>query len=222
MPSATATGPCGWARRSKSPPEAPSGPLGWDQRLCRTAARKRSVELDAESSLLPGAGEPHPGLLRRAIVAATTYQDYWINPRLRITALWTSMMFIYAYVDLFSLYRADVRADIEAGKIFAFTIGQGFLLGVTIYILVPSVMLFLTLVLPVRLTRTLNIVLALLYALTIVGGTIGEANYYYILGSVVEAALLAGVVYYAWSWPKVADSLTAPADQPLAGTRVSP
>jgi len=154
-------------------------------------------------------------------MAATTHQDYWINPRIKIAALWTSMMFIYAYVDLFSLYRADVRADIEAGEIFTFTIGQGFLLGVTLYILVPSLMLFLTLALPVRLTRTVNIVLAVLYAVTIVGGTIGESNYYYILGSVVEAALLAGVVYYAWTWPKVADAVTAQPDQSLAGARVS-
>ena len=51
--------------------------------------------------------------------ATTHYQDYWINPRIKIAALWTSMMFVFAYVDLFSLYRADIRADIEAGKIFA-------------------------------------------------------------------------------------------------------
>ena len=90
--------------------------------------------------------------------ATTDYQDYWINPRIKIAALWTSMLFIFVYVDLFSLYRADVRADIEAGKMFAFTIGQGFLLGVTIYIVVPSLMLFLSLVLPVRVTRMANIV----------------------------------------------------------------
>ena len=108
----------------------------------------------------------------------TRYQDYWINPRLKIAALWTSMLFIFAYVDLFSLYRADVRADIEAGEIFAFTIGQGFLLGVTIYVVVPSLMLFLSLVLPVRVTRTANIVAAVLYAVTIAGGAIGESNYY--------------------------------------------
>ncbi len=64
--------------------------------------------------------------------ATNHYQDYWINPRIKIAALWTSMLFVFAYVDLFSLYRPDLRADIEAGKIFAFTIGQGFLLGVTI------------------------------------------------------------------------------------------
>ncbi len=137
--------------------------------------------------------------------ATTRYQDYWINPRVKIAALWASMLFIFAYVDLFSLYRGDVRADIEAGEVFAFTIGQGFLLGVTIYVVIPSLMLFLSLVLPVRITRAANIVMAALYALTIAGGAIGEWNYY-ILGSLVEVALLAGVIYYAWTWPKVTDT----------------
>ncbi|MGZ8744137.1 MAG: DUF6326 family protein, partial [Nocardioides sp.] len=94
--------------------------------------------------------------------ATSDYQDYWINPRLKIAALWTSMLFIFAYVDLFSLYRSDVRADIEAGEMFAFTIGQSFLLGVTIYVVVPSLMLFLSLVLSVRITRMANIVAAVL------------------------------------------------------------
>jgi hypothetical protein len=152
--------------------------------------------------------------------AATRYQDYWINPRIKIAALWTSMLFIYAYVDLFSLYRADVRADIEAGEIFAFTIGQGFLLGVTIYVVIPSLMVFLSLVLSARVTRMANIVVAVVYAVTIAGGTIGESNYYYILGSLIEAALLAAVVYYAWTWPKASDAVAAPADQSLAGARV--
>lgn len=151
--------------------------------------------------------------------APTQYQDYWINPRLKIAALWTSMLFIYAYVDLFSLYRADVRADIEAGEIFAFTIGQGFLLGVTIYVVIPSLMVFLSLVLAARVTRMANIVVAVLYAVTIAGGAIGESNYYYILGSLIEAALLGGVVYYAWTWPKATDSVAALEDQSPAGTR---
>ena len=147
----------------------------------------------------------------------THYQDYWINPRNKIAALWTSMLFIFAYVDLFSWYRSDVRAQIEAGEMFVFTIGQGFLLGVTIYILVPSLMLFLSLVLPARATRMANIVLAVLYAVTIAGAAIGEWNYY-ILGSIAEVALLAGVAYYAWTWPKATDAVTAPADQSRADT----
>lgn len=145
--------------------------------------------------------------------AANEYQDYWINPRIKIAALWTAMLFVFVYVDLFSLYRSDVRADIEAGKIFAFDIGQGFLLGVTIYVLVPSLMVFLSLVLRVGVTRMVNLVLAVLYAVTVVGSAVGEWNYF-ILGSLAEAALLAGVVYYAWTWPKQTESLGGPTPGP--------
>jgi hypothetical protein len=149
------------------------------------------------------------------------YQDYWINPRIKIAGLWTSMLFAFAYVDLYSLFRSDVRADIEAGEIFGFSIGQGFLLGATVYVLVPSLMLFLSLVLPLRVTRWANIAVAALYVVTIVGGAVGEWNYY-ILGSVIEAALLAGVVYYAWTWPKATDAVTSVPDESRAGARVDP
>lgn len=152
------------------------------------------------------------------------YQDSWINPRVKIAALWTAMLFVFVYVDLFSLYRADVRADIEAGKMFAFTIGQGFLLGVTIYVLLPSLMVFLSLALPVRVSRMANIALAVLYAVTVAGSAIGESNYYYILGSLSEAVLLAGVAYYAWTWPKATDLATAPAVtlRPSTSANVAP
>ena len=117
----------------------------------------------------------------------TQYEDHPTSPRIKLSALWASTLFVFLYVDLVSMYRADVRADIEAGKVFAFTIGQGVLLGMTAYILIPSLMVSLSLVLPVRVARTANIVLATLYAITIVGGAVGEWNYY-ILGSVVEVA----------------------------------
>lgn len=149
---------------------------------------------------------------------ATHYQDFWINPRIKIAALWASMLFVYVYVDLFGFFRADVRADIEAGEMFVFTIGQGFLLGITIYVLIPILMLSFSLVLPVRVTRTANIVVPVLYAVTVAGGAIGEWGYY-ILGSVVEVALLAGIIYYAWTWPKTTDAIAAQSDEARVGTR---
>lgn len=134
----------------------------------------------------------------------TDYRDSWINPRVKIAALWASMLFVFVFVDLFSLYRADVRADIESGKIAAFSIGQGYLLGVTVYVALPSLMLFLSLVLPVKVTRMTNIVLAVVYALTIAASAVGEWSYF-ILGSAIEVALLAGIAYYAWTWPKATE-----------------
>lgn len=149
----------------------------------------------------------------------TRYEAYPINPRVRIAALWTSTLFVFVYVDLFSMFRADIRADIEAGKMFAFSIGQGFLLAVTVYILIPSLMLSLSLLLPAQVARMTNIVVAALYAITIAGGAVGEWNYY-ILGSVAEVALLGAVVYYAWTWPRVSATIPTARAQRGTDTRV--
>lgn len=135
----------------------------------------------------------------------TTLDPASVNVRVKIAALWTAMMFVFAYVDLFSLYRADVRADLEAGHMSVFSIGQGFLLGITTYITVASLMVFLSLALPARAARWTNMVLAVAYVLTIGGGAVGESHYYYLLGSAVEVLLLLAVVGYAWTWPKSMD-----------------
>jgi hypothetical protein len=133
----------------------------------------------------------------------TKLEESKVNVRIKISALWASMLFVFVYVDLFSLYRPDFRADIEAGEIAGFTIGQGFLLGTTVYILIPSLMVFLALVLRPRINRISNIALGIVYTLTIIGASIGEWSYW-ILGSAVEVGLLGAIVYYAWTWPREA------------------
>ena len=134
--------------------------------------------------------------------AGAKFEPSNVNVRIKISALWASMLFVFVYVDLFSLYRADVRADIEAGEISGFTVNQSFLLATTVYVVIPSLMVSCALVLPPRADRIANIALGIVYALTIIAGAIGEGNYYYILGRAIEVALLAAIVYYAWNWPK--------------------
>jgi Family of unknown function (DUF6326) len=133
----------------------------------------------------------------------TKFEPCNVNVRTKISALWTSMLFVFAYVDLFSLYRPDFRADLEAGEVGGFTVDQSFLLGTTAYVVIPSLMVFCALILRPRVNRIANIVLGVVYALTIIGAAIGEWNYF-VLGSAVEVVQLAAVVYYAWTWPKQA------------------
>lgn len=123
-----------------------------------------------------------------------------VNVRIKISALWAAMLFVFAYVDLFSLYRADFRASIEAGEIGGFTISQSFLMGTTLYVVIPSLMIFFSLVLRPRLNRFVNMALSLVYAVTITAGAAGEWSYY-VAGSAVEVAILGAIAYLAWSWP---------------------
>jgi len=137
------------------------------------------------------------------MAAGTKFEPSNVNVRIKVSALWTSMLFVFIYVDHYSLFRADIRADIEAGKISGFTINQSYLLVVTAYIAIPALMVFLSLILRPGVDRIANIALAVIYALTIIAGAIGEWNYY-ILGSAIEVMLLAAIAYYAWTWPKEA------------------
>src|SRR5688572_12446727 len=129
------------------------------------------------------------------------FETFEVNVRLKISALWTAVLFVFAYVDIFSLYRPDFRADIEAGTIGGFTVNQTFLLATTIYVVIPSLMVFGALVLRPNVNRIANIVLSLVYTITIIAGAVGEWSYY-LLGSTIEVALLMAIVYYAWTWPK--------------------
>jgi hypothetical protein len=132
-----------------------------------------------------------------------TFEPCNVNVRLKISALWTSMLFVFAYVDLFSLYRPDFRADLEDGEVGGFTVNQSFLLGTTVYVVIPSLMVFCALILRPRVNRIANIALSIVYVLTIIAGAIGEWTYY-IVGGAIEIALLAAIVYCAWTWPKEA------------------
>jgi uncharacterized protein DUF6326 len=134
------------------------------------------------------------------MTAETKLERSNVNVRIKLSALWTSMLFVFAYVDLFSLYRPDFRADVEAGEIGGFTVNQSFLLGTTAYVVIPSLMVFLSLILRPRVNQIANIALSVLYALTIIAAAIGEWNYY-VLGSAIEVMLLAAIVYYTWTWP---------------------
>jgi hypothetical protein len=131
----------------------------------------------------------------------TRFESASVNVRIKIAALWTSILFVFAYVDIFSLYRPDVRAALEAREIGGFTVDQSFLVGTTAYVVIPSVMVFCALILRPGVNRIVNVALSTIYAVTIIVGAIGEWSYY-LLGSAVEAALLAAIAYHAWTWPR--------------------
>jgi hypothetical protein len=136
------------------------------------------------------------------MTSATAFEPATVNVRIKILALWTSTLFVFAYVDIFGFFRSDMQADIAAGKLsVGFTINQAFLLGTTLYIAIPSLMVFLTLIMQPQANRMVNLVLCVVYSLTIVGGAIGEWSYY-IVGSALEVVLLAAIAFYAWTWPK--------------------
>lgn len=122
-----------------------------------------------------------------------------IDDRVVVSALWTATMIAVAFVDIFGLFRADVREQIESGSIYVFDIGPGFLLGVIIYVLIPTLMIPLSLALPRRANRMTNIFVSSLFLITVIGGAVGEWSYY-VLASAIEVILLLAIIRIALRW----------------------
>ena len=137
--------------------------------------------------------------------ATRQYQDTRVDVKLVLTALWTATLFMFAYVDIFGFYREDVLQAALHGKVAstAVTINQEFLVLTLGYILVPALMVVLSLVLKPRVNRILNVVVSLLYVVSIAVTCIGEKHVYYLFGSTIEATLLLAITRAAWKWPAV-------------------
>ncbi len=137
--------------------------------------------------------------------------DTKLDTKIVLSGLWISMLFVFAYVDIFGFWRADVIQGALDKTVPGpgFAIDQRFLVVTTVYILLPSLMVVASLLLPARANRIANLTLSAAYAVTIVGAMVGESWVYFLLGSIVELLLLAGIVRIAWAWPRT-DEPTSP------------
>ena len=133
------------------------------------------------------------------------YRDTQVDVKLVLCALWATTLFVFAYVDVFGFYRADVLDAALAGTMASttFTVDQLFLTTTLVYPLPSILMVVLSLVLPPRANRITNIVVSGLYAVSIIVSCVGETWVYYLLGSLVEVVLLVAVAWSAWRWPVV-------------------
>jgi hypothetical protein len=137
-----------------------------------------------------------------ATTGARLLEDVRVGIRLKLSALWITMLFLFAYGDIFGFFAPGNIEEIVAGEINGIEITEGFLLAVSVYIAIASAMVFLTLVLRPTVARWTNVVLAILFIVSIVAAAIGETSAYYLFLSAAEIAALLLIVRYAWSWPR--------------------
>jgi uncharacterized protein DUF6326 len=129
------------------------------------------------------------------------FEDIRVHVRFKLFALWSSVMFFYIYGDYFQLYETGQLQQMIAGRMPFAAISQGVLLGMAGVMVVPSLMPFLSLALPVRFNRWLNIIFGVVYSLIMIVA-FKDNWYFYILFGVIEITLTLLIVWYAWTWPK--------------------
>jgi hypothetical protein len=127
----------------------------------------------------------------------------------KLAAAWTSVMFLYIYVDYFHLYKPGAVDDILTGVVFEFDISQTLLTAFLALIAIPILMIVLSMTLPARANRATNLVVASLYVPVSAFNAVGESwTYFYGLSIGLEVLLLAFILRLAWTWPRTAPSAT--------------
>jgi len=136
---------------------------------------------------------------------SASLRDRKLDVKIALGGLWTAMLFVYAYVDIFGFFRTDVIEGALAGRISSgagFEIDQTFLLLTTIFVTIPILMIVVSLLAPARVNRPVNLVVSLIYAASAAASAVGETWVYYVVGTAVEVLLMLAVVRSAWTWPR--------------------
>ena len=128
--------------------------------------------------------------------------DIKLNVKLKLVALWTSLMFLVIYLDYFHLYMPGKLEEVQLGKMFVYDITQVSLLAGLATITIPALMISLSAALSEKANRWTNIIVAVIYIPFVLFNLAGEAWAHMIFGAAVQVALLLLIIRYAWKWTK--------------------
>jgi glucan phosphoethanolaminetransferase (alkaline phosphatase superfamily) len=131
-----------------------------------------------------------------------TLEDAKISTRTKLSALWIAVMFCYIEGDFTSFFPPGgyIQQSL-AGKMGPFPTTQLTLLAGSVFISIPCVMVFLSLIWKSKICRRINIILALCYTVVNAISSFTTTWAYFIFFGIVESVLTLLIVWYAWKWP---------------------
>ena len=130
-------------------------------------------------------------------------KEYEVNIKIKLAALWTSVTFLFIYGDYFELY--------TPGKVDSLITGENILDSPMILLIasgvlaIPSLMIFLSLILKPNLNKWLNVVFGVVFTIMMLLIAIGSLTpwySFYVFYAVLESILTATIVWKAFKWPK--------------------
>lgn len=136
----------------------------------------------------------------------TAFEDFRINIKLRLAALWTSLMFCYVYGDFFSLFVPGRIQRLMDGNSGAGQTTPVMLLVYAVLLATPALMIFLSVALKARVNRLLNIIMGSFFTLVMIlvtATSLGEWMLFYTFLGIVEIILTCIIVWQAVKWPTV-------------------
>lgn len=131
-------------------------------------------------------------------------EDVKVNVKIKLSALWITLMFFYLYRDVLGFMEPGHVEDLINGELGGVQMTPAILFGSAVLMAIPSLMVFLSLTLKANVNRWVNIILGILHLVllfsTLFAGTISSMYIFYV---VVEALLIALIIWTAVKWPKL-------------------
>lgn len=132
--------------------------------------------------------------------------NYTINIRTKLAFLWATIMSLYIYADFFSLMTPNKikrMMDLET-PLGATT--PAMLIGFSILLIIPALMLPVSILLRPILSKWLNIIIGFLYAaisvLIIISDINSEWMAFFVLYQIIELFIFLIIIMLAWKWPR--------------------
>ena len=144
--------------------------------------------------------------MKNTIMEVLKLEEFKINIRLKLSALWIAVMFCYIYGDYFELYVPGKVVELLNGQNMIDSPMKLFL--ITVILTIPSLMIFLSLMLKPGLTKWLNIGVGIFFTLfTLLVGiaSISQWRVFYVFLSFLESIITLIIVWQAWNWGKIPD-----------------
>ena len=132
-----------------------------------------------------------------------TLENPPINIKLKLAALWTSVMFCYIYGDYFELYAPGKVEDLMNGVGMLDTPMK--LFAASVMLAIPALMISLSIFLRPAISRWLNIIFGAFFTgimLLIAVNSLTIWYTFYVFLALVESVLTATIVWQAWKWPR--------------------
>ncbi|MEK7266608.1 MAG: DUF6326 family protein [Pseudomonadota bacterium] len=132
----------------------------------------------------------------------TKLEEFRAPAKLKLAAMWTSLMFLYVYGDYFNMYSPGKLAAMAAGNVGPVNAADGAgMLAISMMMAIPALMITLSLIAPSWLSKWLNVLFGLAYA-GILAATLPGAPLFYLGYGAIEIPLSLFIVWTALSWPR--------------------
>jgi hypothetical protein len=116
-----------------------------------------------------------------------------IDRKVLLSSLWLFAMLTYTYGDVVTLMDPIKHGSVQ--------LTEGFLLGGSIYMMIPITMVLLSRILKYRANRLASIIAGIIMTITLTMTLfVAVPTMYYAFFTAIEVACTALIVWFAWNW----------------------